>query len=192
MRRITLTFDLQFALALASGIAVSAACGLRAFLPLLALGVAGRLGWIELQSSVAWLESTPAIVCFGAATVVEVAGDKIPVVDHVLDVAATFLRPAAAWLAGFAMLAHWPSPWAQITAVAFGGSALAVHALKAKTRLGSTAVTLGHANPVLSTVEDLIAIVILAAVILAPLIALAAVMALIVAFVRGRRRTQTA
>lgn len=186
------TFDPQFALALASGIAVSAACGLRAFLPLLALGIAGRLGWMELQSSVAWLESTPALVCFGVATVIEIAGDKIPVVDHAMDAAATVVRPAAAWLAGFAVLAHWPSPWAQITAVAFGGSALAVHALKAKTRLGSTAVTLGHGNPVLSTVEDAITIVILAAVILAPLIALAAVVALIVSLVRGRRRPQTA
>ena len=187
-----MTFDFEFALALASGIAVSAACGLRAFLPLLALGAAGRMGWIELNSSVAWLETTPALVCFGLATVLEIAADKVPVLDHALDVAATFIRPAAAWLAGFAVLAHWPSPWAQITAVAFGGSALAVHALKAKTRLGSTAVTLGHGNPVLSVIEDVTAIVILAAVILAPLIALAAVVALIVAFVRGRRRTQPA
>jgi len=187
-----MAFNLELGLALASGIAVSAACGLRAFLPLLALGAAGRLGWIELQSSVSWLESTPALVCFGLATLLEVLGDKVPVLDHALDVVATFVRPATAWLAGFAVLTHWPSPWAQIIAVAFGGSALAVHALKAKTRLGSTAVTLGHGNPVLSVLEDFVTIVILAAVILAPLIAVAAVVALIAAFMRGRRRPQPA
>jgi uncharacterized membrane protein len=184
----SMTFDPMLVLALASGIVVSAACGLRAFLPLLVVGFAGRLGWIPLKDGMHWLETTPALVCFGAATVVEIAGDKIPIVDHMLDTIGTAIRPVAAWIAGIAVLAHWGSPWAQIAGVAFGGSALAVHALKAKARLGSTALTLGHANPLISGAEDLTTLGLLALAILAPLVALAIVVALVVALLRRRRR----
>jgi len=182
-----MTFDPMLVLALASGLVVSAACGLRAFLPLLVVGLAGRLGWIELKDGMHWLETTPALVCFGAATVIEIAGDKIPIVDHVLDTIGTVVRPVAAWIAGIAVLTHWGAPWAQIAGVVFGGGALAVHALKAKTRLGSTALTLGHANPAISSAEDATTLGLLALAILAPLIALAIVIGLVVVLVRRRR-----
>src|SRR5262245_53096003 len=114
-------------LALASGVAVSAACGLRAFLPLLALGLAARFAHLRLHPGVEWLASDPALVCFGFAALLEILGDKIPIVDHALDAVGTVVRPAAAWVAGFALLTPWPAPWAQILAVILGGTALAVH-----------------------------------------------------------------
>jgi hypothetical protein len=98
------------------------------------------------------------------------------------------LRPIAAWVGTYAVLTGWGSPWAQIAALVFGAGALAVHAVKAKTRLGSTALTLGHGNPLLSVGEDIASAAMLAAAILAPLIAALAVLVLAWAVRRRRQR----
>jgi len=176
-------------LALVSGIAIAAACGLRAFLPLLALGLAARFGLLHLRPGAEWLAGDPALWALGIATVLEVVSDKVPVVDHMLDAVGTLIRPAAAWLGAFAVLQGWGSPWAQIAAFVLGAGALAVHGVKAKTRLGSTVATAGHANPLLSVLEDSGVLVLVAAAILAPLLALALVVLLTwwIARWRGRR-----
>jgi hypothetical protein len=171
--------ETSWVLSVIAGVAVAAACGLRAFLPLLGLGIAGRLGWFELDPRMEWLAGDPALWALGCATVVEIAADKIPIVDHALDVVATLLRPAAAALGGYAMLDVLPTPWAQIAGLGFGGIALAVHALKAKIRLGSTAVTMGQANPALSTGEDVVSLGTLASALLAPVLAILVVVLLI-------------
>ncbi len=166
-----MSFDWSLLFALLAGVGIAAACGLRAFLPLLALGVSGRLGWIELKSTVAWLQADHALWALGIATALEVAGDKIPVVDHFLDAVGTVLRPAAAALATYAALESWPAPWAQLVALALGAFALTVHLVKAKLRVGSTAVTLGSGNPWLSVAEDGLAIASLLIALLAPILA---------------------
>ncbi len=48
-------------LALATGVGLAAATGLRAFLPLLAVGLAGRHGLLHLHPGMEWLESDPAL-----------------------------------------------------------------------------------------------------------------------------------
>lgn len=170
--------------AVAAGIALAAASGLRAFLPLLGLGLAARTLGLGLQSGTEWLRSDLALIALGVATVVEIAGDKIPVVDHALDAIGTLLRPAAAAVASYALLETLPGPWDVLLALAFGGGALLVHAAKAKIRIGSTATTLGSANPVLSVFEDTLAVLFVAAAVLVPLAALVA----IVLFGLGLRR----
>src|SRR5439155_7187162 len=171
--------DLTLALlALASGVAIAAACGLRAFLPLLALALAGRFHVVTLRPGVEWLAGDAALWSLGIATVLEIAADKVPVLDHALDAVGTVLRPAAAWVGAFAVLTGWGAPWAQIAALVLGAASLAVHGVKAKTRLGSTVATAGHANPLLSVLEDSGVLVLVAAAILAPLLALAFVIAL--------------
>jgi len=179
--------DPSLVLALLSGVAIAAACGLRAFLPLFVLGLAARADWLTLQPAVAWLGSDHALWALGTATVIEIAGDKIPVVDHALDVIGTALRPIAAWLGAYAVLGAWPTPWAQIAALGLGTSALLVHGLKAKLRLGSTALTLGHANPLVSFAEDLLALVSLAIALLLPIAALVLIAVLVMLVLRRRR-----
>ncbi len=161
-------------LALAAGVGVAAACGLRAFLPLLFLGAADRLGLIHLRSGATWLASDPALLALGIATVLEIGADKIPVLDHALDSIATVLRPVAAWLGAFAVLGQWPSPWGQIAALMLAGLTLGVHALKSSARVASTVATAGHANPLLSGLEDAMSFVLCWAVI-APILALLAI-----------------
>ena len=175
-------------LALVSGIAIAAACGLRAFLPLLALGLAARFGHLHLRPGAEWMAGDLALWALGIATVLEIASDKVPVVDHALDVVGTLIRPAAAWLGAFAMLQGWGSPWAQIAALVLGAGALAVHGVKAKTRLGSTVATAGHANPVLSVLEDSGVLVLVITAVVAPLLALALLVAMAWAASRWRRR----
>lgn len=162
------------ALGLIAGVAVAAVSGLRAFLPLLAVGLAGRLGWIELQPAAHWLASDAALIGLGFAALLEIAADKFPVVDHVLDLFATAVRPVAAAIASYGVLSSWPSPWAQVLALTLGAGALAVHVAKAKVRLGSTAATAGQANPLVSTAEDGVTLATLLVVFLAPVVALVA------------------
>jgi hypothetical protein len=163
--------ETNWLLALAAGVGIAAACGLRAFLPLLFLGIATRFGLIHLRAGSDWLATDLALIALGIATLLEIAADKIPVVDHALDAVATVLRPVAAWLGAFAVLGQWPAPWSQIAALVLAGLTLGIHALKSTVRIGSTATTLGHANPLLSGVEDALSFVFCWAVIV-PLLAL--------------------
>src|SRR5688572_15648537 len=80
---------------LAMAIGLAACAGLRAWLPLLLAGLLAKAGWLTLGPSFMFLADTRALVLFAAATVVEIAGDKIPAVDHTLDAISTVLRPAS-------------------------------------------------------------------------------------------------
>jgi len=178
----------SLALALAAGVAIAAACGLRAFLPLLAVGMAGRFLHVPLSSAAEWLEGDLVLLALAVATVAEIAGDKIPVVDHGLDAIGTAICPAAAVVASYALLDRLAAPWSAIVPLMLGGGALLVHGAKAKLRIGSTAVTLGVASPILSLLEDGTALAIVLAALLAPLIALIGTGALFWLIVRGARR----
>jgi len=180
---------LALALALLAGVAIAAACGLRAFLPLLVLGLAARFAGIELAPAARWLASDAALIGLATATVLEILADKIPVVDHALDAVATVIRPAAAALASYGLLVHWPAPWAQILALLLGGTALMLHAAKAKTRLASSLVTVGLANPWISLAEDVITVALVVAAFLAPLLAGLLLVLLGAALVRSWRRS---
>jgi hypothetical protein len=180
--------DAKLLLALATGVGLAAASGLRAFLPLLAVGLAARVGLLHLHPSLEWLAGDPALWALAAATALELLGDKVPLLDHALDALGTILRPAAAWLGTYAVLQDWGTPWAQLLALAMGAGAFAVHGAKSHARLGSTALSLGHANPVLSVVEDLFTVALVAAALLLPLLALLLVLGAILALVRRRKR----
>src|SRR5690606_6299037 len=119
-----------------------------------------------------WTATDAGLLLLLVATLLEVLGDKIPVVDHALDVAATFLKPAAGVLLPAALL-HDASPMAAWTLgiIAGGPIALGVHTTKAGTRAVSSATTAGIVNPVLSFIEDALAMIILLFTVIAPLIA---------------------
>lgn len=149
-----------------AGLSLAACCGLRAFLPPFVAGLVSRLGSegllpldvLPLADSLKWLGSTPALIIFGVATVAELLADKVPVVDHVLDVIQTVTRPLAGALVFAAALSDVsPLTGAVIGLLAGGSVAGGVHAVKAKIRVLSTLGTAGIASPILSTVEDLFA-----------------------------------
>ena len=139
----------------AQGLALAACAGMRAFLPLLVVGTAGRLEWIPLTSHFDWMASTPALIVFGVAVVAEVLADKVPVVDNVLDSLQIFVKPVAGTVLMASTVTDLDPVFSAVIAIVLGGSmAEFVHLGKAKARLLSTVATAGMANPVVSFVED--------------------------------------
>lgn len=145
-------------LAIAMGVSLAACAGLRAFLPLLAVGVASRFQWLPIQESFQWIGSNEALVTLGVATVAEVLADKVPVLDHALDVIHSFARPVAGALVATSSFYTLPPTYALALGIILGAPlAGGLHFARAGTRVASTATTGGLGNPVLSTAEDLAA-----------------------------------
>jgi hypothetical protein len=171
---------------IALAISLAACAGFRAWLPLLLAGTLARLGWLDLGQAYRFLASNQALALFGLATVIEVVGDKIPAVDHALDAIGTVLRPAAGSLLAASVIGHVSDPLVALAmGVAVGApSALVPHAAKSAVRLGSTALTAGLGNPILSVIEDVATICLFAAAVLVPLLVIALLAAAAVLIVR--------
>ncbi len=141
------------------GIGLAACAGLRAFLPLFVVGLAGRLELVALADAFGWLADWPALVVFGAAVVIEILGDKIPIVDNVLDTVQVFVKPVAGAFVMATVVDDWAPVYVAIVSIVVGGSTAGiVHVTKAKLRLASSVTTAGLGNPVLSVSEDVGAI----------------------------------
>lgn len=141
---------------LALAIALAAAAGLRAWLPLFLAGILSRAGYLELGESFGFLSSDPALLLFGVATILEIVADKVPALDHGLDALSTVVRPAAGTLLAASAIGVVTDP---LTALALGlavgaPTAAVPHAAKAALRGASSALTGGLANPVISALED--------------------------------------
>jgi hypothetical protein len=67
-----------------TGLGLSGAAGLNAWLPAFVGALLTRLGVVELGEPFDELSKTPALVILGVLTAADFIGDKIPVVDHVL------------------------------------------------------------------------------------------------------------
>jgi uncharacterized membrane protein len=165
----------EFLPALALAIALAASAGLRAWLPLLLAGGLARAGVLDLGDSFSFLASNKALVLFGVATVIELVGDKVPTIDHALDVIGTPLRPAAGALLAASVLGTVSDPLtALVLGTAVGApSALVPHAAKTALRTVSTTLTGGLANPILSFLEDAISLITFILAILVPVLVVA-------------------
>lgn len=159
-------------LSVVAGIVLAAATGLRAFLPLCVLSFSARFGVVQLHDNFAFLESNVALVALCVAAVLELVADKIPLVDHTLDAIGVFVRPAVAFVAGLALMADLPQVISVVLSLFAATVALGTHVEHAKVRAGSTVVTAGLGNPVLSFFEDLISGLLSVLALLAPIIAL--------------------
>lgn len=170
---------LRLTLEIVMGLSLSAACGLRAFLPLFAMGVCERAGYLTLGSHFHWLGATPSLIVFGSAVIFEMLGDKIPAVDHALDAAGLVVKPVAGAMLASAAIVHMDPLLSAVLGLIAGGSMSAgVHVVKANARLVSSAVTAGFANPVISVLEDLLVVFLTALAIMAPFVAFAVVLVL--------------
>ena len=176
-----------------TGIALAAPAGLNAYIPLLAVAVSERLGWIQLREPFDILGEWWLIAIIAVLLLVEIVADKVPAVDSVNDAIQTIVRPAAGGLLAVAAAGageiH-PVVLVVVGVLMAGG----VHAAKASARPALNAVTGGTAAPVASTAEDLVAVVMTALAILAPLLTVIVVLALLGGiwwFVRSRRRART-
>ena len=155
------------------GLGIAASCGLNTFLPLLMLAGAAHFNMfgINLNGNFAWLASDAALMALSVGTLVEVIGDKVPAVDHVLDVFGTVARPAAGTLAAASVFHNVDPTTAALTGLIIGApTAFSFHAAKAGTRATSSATTFGIGNPILSFIEDVAAIFLVIISFLQPLL----------------------
>lgn len=130
------TLDAPHLLALAA--ALGWASGLRLYLTVLLVGIAGHWGWIDLPPSLQVLGSPLVMSCAAALALVEFLADKVPLVDSAWDALHTLIRiPAgAALVAG--LVSGWAGDhgqaWGVVAALIGGGLAATAHAAKASTR----------------------------------------------------------
>lgn len=136
------------------GIGLSASAGFRVFIPLLVAALAGKFGWIPLTDGFAWMASWPAIVCFGTATLAELAAYYIPVVDNALDMVTTPMAILAGTLLTTSVLPVDSDLLKWISGFLIGGGAAGViQTGTSLLRLFSTKATAGIGNPVVATTE---------------------------------------
>lgn len=174
-----------FVTQLAMGFALAATVGLRAFLPLLAAGLLARFGYVDLGHSFEWMSKMPALIVFGSAVVFEVLADKVPGLDHALHAVETFVKPVAGTLVAASLFTNLDPMMAVVLGLIGGGTiAGMVHVAKGATRVASTAMTGGLANPALSLFDDVLAIGGIILAVLAPIIAAIIVLVLVVGGLR--------
>ena len=124
--------DLIAQLALAAGLAWGA--GLRLYAVVFLAGIAGRMGWIELPASLAYLGSDGVLWVAGAFLLLEFLADKIPMVDSAWDALQTFIRIPGAMVLAWGALGE-QGEALQFAAALLGGSIAGVtHLGKAGTR----------------------------------------------------------
>lgn len=176
-----------------TGMGLSAAAGLNAYIPFLIVALVARFtDVITLPATYAWIESWWAIGIGAVLLLSEVVLDKIPAVDSVNDAVQTFIRPAMGGLVFAAtaaaaeldssawMTAH---PWVGIVlGVVVSGL---VHTGKVAARPVVNMGTAGFGAPVVSTAEDGASVGLSLAALFAPLLCLVALILLAWVLVAG-------
>jgi hypothetical protein len=159
---------------------LSGSAGLNAYLPLLVVALLARFtSLIKLHEPWTALTSGWTIAVLIILLIVETVADKVPAVNHVNDIIQTFIRPAAGailFAASTNVIGDIHPVLAMVCGLLVAGS---VHAVKSVAiRPAVTAVTAAPtggmatipANIVVSTVEDIVALVTSLAAVLVPMI----------------------
>lgn len=154
------------------GIGLSATCGFRIFVPLLVMSIAGQLDLLHLSPAFEWIQSTPALIAFSVATVIEVLAYLIPAVDNALNAASIPLTAVAGTVITAAVILDLnPLLTWTLAVIAGGGASLAGSAASNILHGGSTATTGGTANPVLSALESIFSVIMSVLSVLVPVMA---------------------
>ena len=155
----------------AVGVVLARLAGIRVYLTVFGVGLAGALGWLDLPPALQAAQSWWVIGLTGVLAAVEFFADKIPGVDSGWDLMHTLLRvPAGAFLAAATL-----SPDGELGAgmLATGaGAALASHVLKAGSRALVNTSPEPVSNVAASAAEDVAVVGALALVFSYPWIAL--------------------
>jgi len=162
---------------------LSTSAGLNAYLPLLIVALTARFTkWIELNDTFSALTSWWTIGILIVLLIIEILADKLPVIDSANDIIQTAVRPAAGailFAANTNAIADIHPVLAIICGLLVAGT---VHIAKASARPVVTAATAGTANPIVSTIEDVLSAITAFLSILLPVL-LAIVLLLATAFI---------
>ena len=130
------------------------ASGVNAYLVVLVLGVADRLGDLAQVPDV--LGRADVLAAAGFFYAMEFVADKIPYVDSTWDVVSTLVRPTVGAVIGVLLAGEADSLDQAVSGVVGGGSALVAHLTKAGTRLAINASPEPVTNVVASISEDVV------------------------------------
>ena len=173
--------DMELLLSLCVGLGLSASCGFRVFLPMLAANVAAMSGWISPGEQFDWLSTWPAFFALLSATIAEIGGYYIPFVDNLLDTIATPAAVIAGTLLTTSVIEinnpvlHWG-----LGLMLGGGTAGIVQAGTGLVRLLSSKTTAGFGNPVVSTAENVASFSLSGLAIFLPFVAIVLVVLLVI------------
>lgn len=145
-----------------TGMGLSAAAGLNAYIPFLLVALLARFSdAVVLPTGFEWMESWWAIGIGAVLLLTELTLDKVPAVDSINDAVQTFIRPSMGGLMGAATAGASTldeSTWMQehawvgvVLGVVISGL---VHTGKTAARPVINAGTVGMGAPVVSTAED--------------------------------------
>lgn len=191
-------------LTLVAAIGLSGATGLRACLTLFAVGLASDIKvqghpLLPLHGNFHVLGSIPMLIVLAILAIIEILADKFPGIDTVSNVIFTVVRPivGAVIVAGTVNSLSDSSVW--IAAAVGLLLALGVGLIDLISRLVVTAVTGGLGNFVVSVGQDILTILMIPLLIIAPIVGIifAAIFALLAwlllrSFLKRRRRRQSA
>lgn len=175
---------MEAATSLLQALGLSTAAGLRSYLTLLAVGLTSRFtDLIALEAPYSLLENPWALGILAALAVADFVGDKIPVVDHALHAVEALVNPAAGVIVALSV-----SDAAGVHPLLAGAAGLIMaggtHAARLTARPAVTAGTAGLGNPLISLMEDVLAVLTLIVAILLP--ALVVLLVALIAWVGWR------
>ncbi len=132
------------------------ASGIRLYLVLFAVGLAGYLQWVPLPAGLQLLAQPWVLGASGLMMAVEFFADKIPALDSLWDTVHTLIRiPAGAALAA-AIFGGDSATWATVAALLGGSLAATSHFTKAGSRALINTSPEPFSNAVASGAEDLL------------------------------------
>jgi hypothetical protein len=172
----------------AGAFGLASAAGLNTTLPLLIVGLAARFGLLTLAVPYDALASDLALGGLALLALIEIVGDKVPALDSVVQAVQWPLAMAAGAIL-FASQQSIVQDVSPALAILVGLlTAGGVHALRATIRPAVNLGTLGMGGPVVSAVEDGLALVLTILALLAPVLALVVGAALAIAGARVAMR----
>lgn len=141
-------------LSICLGMGLSAACGFRVFVPLLAMSIASLSGHLTLSHGFQWIGTYSAFITFGTATIFEIAAYYVPWFDNLMDSIAAPAAMIAGTLVAASSIVQMDSLMKWVLAIIAGGGTAAVfHGATTIMRGASTAVTGGLGNHAIATTE---------------------------------------
>lgn len=130
--------------------------GLRAMAAPAATAWAARLGWLKLQSPLAWLGSLPSVILFTVLAVVELVSDKLPKTPSRTAPPGLIARIVTGALCGAAIYLAGMQSWMVGAIVGVIGALVGCFGgYQVRTRLVKA---LGTPDYVIAAIEDLVAI----------------------------------
>lgn len=177
---------MEYILAVFIGIGLSISAGFRVFTPMLLASIAAKFGWLPLAAGFEWLGSTPALIALALATLLEVISYYVPAFDNFMRGLSAPLAAIAGTLMTVSVIGVEDSAFLSwgLAFVTGGGAATLTSLTNTAVRGTSTVTTAGLANPLVSIIEDISAVVLPIVSIIFPLVVIVMLIIVMILFVK--------